>query len=106
LSGGEKQGIAIARALYFDADLIILDEPTNNLSLSETGKVLDFAKWIKENGKSCIFITHSIYHVYSVADRFVILDRGNSIGEFLKKDISLDELIEKLKHVAKNGSLV
>ena len=106
LSGGEKQGIAIARALYFDADLIILDEPTNNLSLSETGKVLDFAKWIKENGKSCIFITHSIYHVYSVADRFVILDRGNSIGEFLKKDISLDELIEKLKHVAKHGSLV
>jgi len=106
LSGGEKQGIAIARALYFDADLIILDEPTNNLSLSETGKVLDFTKWIKENGKSCIFITHSIYHVYSVADRFVILDRGNSIGEFLKKDISLDELIEKLKHVAKYGALV
>ena len=105
LSGGEKQGIAIARALYFDAQLIILDEPTNNLSLSETNKVLDFVRWVKEQGKSCIFITHSIYHVYSVADRFVILDRGNTIGEFIKKDLSLDELVEKLEYVAKHGTL-
>jgi simple sugar transport system ATP-binding protein len=105
LSGGEKQGIAIARALYFDAQLIILDEPTNNLSLSETNKVLDFVRWIKENGKSCIFITHSIYHVYSVAERFVIMDRGNIIGEFLKKDLSLDELVEKLEYIAKHGVL-
>jgi len=105
LSGGEKQGIAIARALYFDAQLIILDEPTNNLSLSETNKVLDFVRWAKEQGKSCIFITHSIYHVYSVADRFVVLDRGNTIGEFIKKDISLDELVEKLEYVAKHGAL-
>ena len=105
LSGGEKQGIAIARALYFDAQLIILDEPTNNLSLSETNKVLDFVRWTKANGKSCIFITHSIYHVYSVADRFVILDRGNTIGEFRKKDLSLDELVEKLEYVAKHGVL-
>ncbi len=105
LSGGEKQGIAIARALYFDAQLIILDEPTNNLSLSETNKVLDFVRWIKNHGKSCIFITHSIYHVYSVADRFVILDRGITIGEFRKKDLSLDELVEKLEYVAKHGML-
>jgi simple sugar transport system ATP-binding protein len=105
LSGGEKQGIAIARALYFDAKLIILDEPTNNLSLSETNKVLDFVRWVKEQGKSCIFITHSIYHVYSVADRFVILDRGNTIGEFIKKDLSLDELVGKLEYVAKHGAL-
>jgi len=106
LSGGEKQGIAIARALYFDAQLIILDEPTNNLSLSETNKVLEFVKWIKKNGKSCIFITHSIYHVYSVAERFVIMDRGNIIGEFLKKDLSLDELVEKLEYVAAHGVLI
>ena len=105
LSGGEKQGIAIARALYFDAQLIILDEPTNNLSLSETNKVLDFVRWIKGHKKSCIFITHSIYHVYSVADRFVVLDRGNTIGEFLKKDLSLDELVGKLEYVAKHGKL-
>lgn len=106
LSGGEKQGIAIARALYFDAKLIILDEPTNNLSLSETNKVLDFVRRIKIEGKSCIFITHSIYHVYPVADRFIILDRGKVVGEFLKKDISLDELLEKLEYVAKHGALV
>ena len=105
LSGGEKQGIAIARALYFDAQLIILDEPTNNLSLSETNKVLDFVRWVKSHKKSCIFITHSIYHVYSVADRFVVLDRGNTIGEFLKKDLSLDELVGKLEYVAKHGKL-
>jgi simple sugar transport system ATP-binding protein len=105
LSGGEKQGIAIARALYFDAQLIILDEPTNNLSLSETNKVLDFVRWIKSHGKSCIFITHSIYHVYSVADRFVVLDRGNTVGGFLKKDLSLDELVGKLEYVAKHGTL-
>jgi simple sugar transport system ATP-binding protein len=105
LSGGEKQGIAIARALYFDAQLIILDEPTNNLSLSETNKVLEFVKWIKKNGKSCIFITHSIYHVYSVAERFVIMDRGSIIGEFLKRDLSLDELVEKLEYVAAHGVL-
>jgi simple sugar transport system ATP-binding protein len=105
LSGGEKQGIAIARALYFDAQLIILDEPTNNLSLSETNKVLDFVRWIKTHRKSCIFITHSIYHVYSVADRFVVLDRGNTVGEFLKKDVSLDDLVGKLEYVAKHGKL-
>ena len=94
LSGGEKQGIAIARALYFDAQLIILDEPTNNLSLSETNKVLDFVRWIKEHGKSCIFITHSIYHVYSVADRFVILDRGINIGNFERKIYHWMSLLE------------
>ncbi|MBA7651942.1 Fructose import ATP-binding protein FrcA [subsurface metagenome] len=105
LSGGEKQGIAIARALYFDAELIILDEPTNNLSISETNKVLNFVRWAKEKGKSCIFITHSIYHVYSVAERFVVLDRGNTVGGFRKKDLSLDELVEKLEYVAKHGAL-
>jgi len=105
LSGGEKQGVAIARALYFDAELIILDEPTNNLSLKETKKVLDFVREVKRQGKSCIFITHSIYHIYSIADKFVILDRGKTAGELLKKDISMDELIEKLENVAVRGTL-
>jgi simple sugar transport system ATP-binding protein len=72
LSGGERQGIAIGRAMYFDADLIVLDEPTVALSLKEVQKVLNFVKRVKEQGKSCIFITHNIYHVYPVADRFVI----------------------------------
>ena len=106
LSGGEKQGIAIARALYFDAELIILDEPTNNLSLSETNKVLNFCKEIKKQGKACIFITHSIYHVYAVADKFVILDRGKVVGKIWKKDITMDKLIENLEYIAKHGRLI
>ena len=105
LSGGEKQGVAIGRALYFKADLIILDEPTMGLSLSETRRVLDFVHGIKEKGKSAIFITHNIYYVYPVADRFVILDRGNVAGEFLKKDISQDDLEEKMVRLARTGKL-
>ena len=105
LSGGEKQGIAIGRALYFEADLIILDEPTMGLSLSETRKVLDFVCNIKVRGKSAIFISHNIYYVYPVADRFVILDRGSVAGEFLKKDISQESLVEKMVQLARTGKL-
>ncbi len=105
MSGGEKQGVAIARALHFQADLIILDEPTTGLSLSETQKVLGFVEEIKKNGKSAIFITHNIYHVYPVADRIVILDRGSIVGEFEKTAISLEKLVEKLYLVARTGRL-
>jgi len=105
LSGGEKQGIAIGRALYFNAELIILDEPTMGLSLSETRKVLDFVLDIKRKGKSAIFISHNIYYVYPVADRFVILDRGVVAGEFFKKDISQDELVERMVELARTGKL-
>jgi simple sugar transport system ATP-binding protein len=105
LSGGEKQGIAIGRALYFNADLIILDEPTMGLSLSETNKLLDFIVDIKNQGKSVIFISHNIYHVYSVAERFVILDRGEIAGEYLKDEISQDELVDKMIELNKTGRL-
>jgi simple sugar transport system ATP-binding protein len=105
LSGGEKQGIAIGRALHFNADLIILDEPTMGLSLSETRKVLDFVRDIKVQGKSAIFISHNIFYVYPVADRFVILDRGLIAGEFLKKDVSQDDLVEKLVLLAQTGKM-
>jgi len=104
-SGGEKQGVAITRALYFHAELIILDEPTMGLSLSETRKLMDFVGDIKRQGKSCIFIDHNIFHVYSVADRVVVLDRGTTAGEFLTKDITLDQLMEKMYRVAETGSL-
>lgn len=103
MSGGEQQGVAIARALYFDADLIILDEPTTALSLTETKKVLDFISGIKKSGKSAIMISHTIYHLYPVSDRFVILDRGKIVGEFVKGEISFDELIEELQKVASTG---
>ncbi|MBA7527952.1 Fructose import ATP-binding protein FrcA [subsurface metagenome] len=105
LSGGEKQGIAIGRSLYFDADLIILDEPTMGLSLAETKKALDFVRNIKDIGKSAIFISHNIYYVYPVADRFVILDRGNVAGRFLKTEITQDELVEKMVKLAKTGKM-
>ena len=105
ISGGEKQGVAILRALYFQAELIILDEPTMGLSVSETRKFLEFVQEIKEAGKSCIFIDHNVFHVYAVADRIVVLDRGVVAGEFLTKDITLDELMEKMYRVAQTGSL-
>ncbi len=104
-SGGEKQGVAIVRALYFDAELIILDEPTMGLSLSETKKLLEFVHNIKAAGKSCIFIDHNVFHVYSVADRVVVLDRGAVAGEFLTKDITLEQLMDKMYRVAQTGHL-
>lgn len=104
-SGGEKQGVAIVRALYFDAEIIILDEPTMGLSLKETRKLLDFVRHIKDVGKSAVFIDHNIFHVYSVADRVVVLDRGSVAGEFNTDDISLDDLMEKMYRVAETGSL-
>jgi simple sugar transport system ATP-binding protein len=104
-SGGEKQGVAIVRALYFDAEIIILDEPTMGLSLKETRRLLDFVRHIKDAGKSAVFIDHNIFHVYSVADRVVVLDRGRVAGEFNTSDISLDDLMEKMYRVAETGSL-
>jgi simple sugar transport system ATP-binding protein len=104
-SGGEKQGVSIVRALYFQAELIILDEPTMGLSLSETRKLLEFVRGIKEAGKSCILIDHNVFHVYAVADRIVVLDRGAVAGEFLTKDITLEELMERMYRVAQTGIL-
>lgn len=104
-SGGEKQGVAIVRALYFDAEIIVLDEPTMGLSLKETRKLLNFVRGIKEAGKSAIFIDHNIFHVYSVADRVVVLDRGRVAGEFMTADITLNDLMDKMYRVAETGSL-
>jgi simple sugar transport system ATP-binding protein len=104
-SGGEKQGVAIVRALFFDAEIIVLDEPTMGLSLKETAKLVSFVNGIKQAGKSAIFIDHNILHVYNVADRVVVIDRGRVAGEFLTKNIGLDELMEKMIHVAESGKL-
>lgn len=105
MSGGEKQGVAITRALYFDAELVILDEPTMGLSLTETRKTLDFVGNIKKAGKSAIFIDHNIFHVYPVVDRLYVLDRGKVAGVYDKSQITMDQLIERLYHVARTGSL-
>jgi len=104
-SGGEKQGVAIVRALHFQAELIILDEPTMGLSLSETKKLLQFVRDIRNAGKACIFIDHNVFHVYSVADRVVVLDRGMVAGQFMTQDITLDQLMEKMYRVAQTGHL-
>jgi simple sugar transport system ATP-binding protein len=92
LSGGERQGVAIGRAMHFEAELIILDEPTVALSLKEVAKVMSFVQKIKESGKACIYISHAIADVYEICDRFVILDRGEVVASKNKADISLKDL--------------
>ncbi len=96
LSGGERQGVAIGRAMHFEAELIILDEPTVALSLKEVRKVLNFVHKIKEAGKACIYISHSMADVYEISDHFTIMDRGEIVADIAKKDISLKALDEFL----------
>ena len=79
LSGGERQAVAIARAMHFDSDLIILDEPTNNLGVAETQGVLRFVRGARDSGHSCIFIAHNIHHVFQVVDRIVVMQRGKVV---------------------------
>ncbi|HEX5013267.1 MAG TPA: ATP-binding cassette domain-containing protein [Candidatus Limnocylindrales bacterium] len=104
LSGGERQGLAIVRALHFEAEIIILDEPTMGLSLKETEKLLTFVDGIRVANKSAIFIDHNIFHVYSVADRIVVLDRGSVAGEFPTSRYSLEELMGIMREVAVRGA--
>ena len=104
LSGGERQGVAIARAIYNDAELIILDEPTTALSLIETQKVFDFVNNIKVKGRSVLFIGHNIFHVYDISDRFVILDRGRIVHQLEKTDVdSPENLIRIMKETVEKG---
>jgi len=94
LSGGQRQGVALARAMCFKRKLLILDEPTNNLSVKETMKVLEYVERLKREGIASIFVTHNIHHVYAVADRIVILSHGKKVGDYLKDEISVDEIIQ------------
>jgi len=94
LSGGERQAISIGRAMLFKVKLLILDEPLAALSVRETREVLRQVEKARESGVSVIFITHNVYHVYPVAERFVMLDRGIKIGEVYKKDASPEDIIE------------
>ena len=94
LSGGERQAVAIARAIHFGAKLLILDEPTASLSVGETRKVLEHILEAKKQGISVIFITHNIYHVYEVADRLVLLEKGEKIGDYDKKDVTPEKVMD------------
>ena len=81
LSGGERQSVAIARAMHFDSELIILDEPTNNLGVVETQGVLRFVRNARDSGHSCIFIAHNIHHVFQVVERIVVLRQGRVVAD-------------------------
>jgi simple sugar transport system ATP-binding protein len=94
LSGGERQAVAIARAMHFDSDLIILDEPTNNLGVAETRGVLNFVRGARDSGHSCIFIAHNIHHVFQVVDRIVVLRRGKVVADDIDPRKSSIEEVE------------
>jgi len=94
LSGGERQSIAIGRAIYFEAKLLIMDEPCSALSLKETAKVLTYMEKAREQGVSVIFITHNVHQVYPVADRFTILAHGSSLGSYSKSEHTKEEIAE------------
>lgn len=96
LSGGERQAVAIARAMYFDSELIILDEPTNNLGVEETQGVLRFVRNARDSGHSCIFIAHNIYHVFQVVDRIVVLRRGKKVADDISPKQTTIENVEKV----------
>jgi simple sugar transport system ATP-binding protein len=92
LSGGERQSVAIARAVYFGARLLILDEPTSALGVKQAGVVLRYIVQARDRGLAVIFITHNPHHAYPVGDRFLLLKRGRSLGDYAKSEISLAEL--------------
>jgi simple sugar transport system ATP-binding protein len=93
LSGGERQSVAIARAVYFGARVLILDEPTSALGVKQAGVVLKYILQARNRGIAVIFITHNPHHAYPVGDRFVILNRGQSLGNFAKAEIDSEELV-------------
>ncbi len=93
LSGGERQSVAIARAVYFGARVLILDEPTSALGVKQAGVVLKYVLQARERGVAVIFITHNPHHAYPVGDRFVILNRGQSLGTYDKAEIDRQELV-------------
>ena len=94
LSGGERQGVAIARSMYFKSKMLILDEPTNHLSVKETFKVLEYIKGLKSLGIGSIFISHNLYHVHEIADRIIGMARGEKVCDKDKKDTTVNELIK------------
>nr|WP_064692827.1 ATP-binding cassette domain-containing protein [Rhizobium aegyptiacum] len=96
LSGGERQAVAIARAMYFDSDLIVLDEPTNNLGVAETQGVLRFVREARDTGHSCIFIAHNIHHVFQVVDRMVVMRRGSVVADDLSPATSSIQEVENI----------
>jgi simple sugar transport system ATP-binding protein len=96
LSGGERQSVAIARAIYNGAKVLILDEPTAALGVKEAGVVLRYIAQARARGIAVIFITHNVHHAYPIGDRFTILNRGTSYGTFEKKDVTREQVVEMM----------
>lgn len=94
LSGGQRQAVAIARALYWDARLMIMDEPTNNLGVSEQAKVLDLIRRLRDQGVPVIVISHTIRDIFAVSDRIVVLHRGHKVADKRPQDTSTEEIIQ------------
>ncbi|QDH11147.1 sugar ABC transporter ATP-binding protein [Nocardioides dongxiaopingii] len=106
LSGGERQCVAIARAVYFGAKVLILDEPTAALGVKQSGVVLKYIAAARDRGLGVVFITHNPHHAYPVGDRFLILRRGKSMGDFPKAELALDDLVSMMAGGAELASLV
>jgi simple sugar transport system ATP-binding protein len=96
LSGGERQSVAIARAVYFGAKVLILDEPTAALGVKEAGVVLRYIAQARARGLGVIFITHNVHHAYPIGDRFTLLNRGRSYGTFKKAEVSREEVVQMM----------
>jgi simple sugar transport system ATP-binding protein len=92
LSGGQRQGVAIARAMHFKSKVMILDEPTNHLSVKETNKVIGFVRGLKAQGVTGIFISHNMHHVFQCCDRIVAMARGEIVFDKPTRDTSIDEV--------------
>ena len=96
LSGGERQTVAIAKAIHFGAKVLILDEPTSALGVHQASVVLKIIVKAAESGLGVILITHNVHHAYPVGHRFTVLNRGTSLGTFEKKDLSRERLISMM----------
>jgi simple sugar transport system ATP-binding protein len=92
LSGGQKQAVAIARAVYFQRSILLLDEPTSALSLRETEHLLAYVSALKTGGTSSVLVTHNLYHAFRVCDRFVVMSHGTKVFEAAKKDTTIEEV--------------
>ena len=96
LSGGQRQGVAIARAMHFKSKVMILDEPTNHLSVKETKKVIGFVRGLKEQGVTGVFISHNMHHVFECCDRVVAMARGEIVLDKRIEETSIDEVSSAL----------
>jgi simple sugar transport system ATP-binding protein len=94
LSGGQKQAVAIARAVYFKRLMLLLDEPTSALAVRATERLLAYIRELKEEGVSSVLVTHNLYHAYQVCDRFVVMSHGCKVLDVPKEDTSLEALTE------------